>query len=391
MATLTTDLLNEDMLRRFDERAPQYDRDNAFFAADWEELKSSGYLLAAVPREFGGAGLGLDEYVSLVREVAYRAPATALATNMHCYWTGVAADLAKGGDRSCEWLLELAAKGEVFCALHGEAGNEMPLLLAVATAARADGGWRISGHKIFGSLSPVWTYGGFHAMDSSDPSNPRIVHGFVRRDAAGVQVIDTWDTLGMRATQSQDTVLDNAFVPDENVALICPAGFAGAGMFQVAIFAWALMGFAATYLGAAKRAYDLTIEQLPKRTSIALTNSMAHHPEVQHNVAEMRIAYDAAEALLERTCRDWATGVEHADWPVRLVATRQFVINQAFQIVDRAMDLTGGSGAFKRHRIEQLFRDIRMGRFHPGNGLLAPELIGKLCLGLDPDQQPRWG
>ncbi len=391
MATLTTELLNDDMLRRFDQRAPQYDRDNAFFAADWDELKSSGYLLAAVPREFGGAGLGLDEYVSLVREVAYRAPATALATNMHCYWTGVAADLAKAGDRSCQWLLELAAKGEVFCALHGEAGNEMPLLLAVATAARADGGWRISGHKIFGSLSPVWTYGGFHAMDSSDPNNPRIVHGFVRRDAAGVQVIDTWDTLGMRATQSQDTVLDNAFVPDENVALICPAGFAGAGMFQVAIFAWALMGFAATYLGAAKRAYDLTIEQLPKRTSIALTNSMAHHPEVQHNVAEMRIAYDAAEALLERTCRDWATGVEHADWPVRLVATRQFVINQAFQIVDRAMDLTGGSGAFKRHRIEQLFRDIRMGRFHPGNGLLAPELIGKLCLGLDPDQQPRWG
>jgi alkylation response protein AidB-like acyl-CoA dehydrogenase len=389
--TVKAPLLNDDMLRRFDERAPRYDRDNTFFTEDWEELKASGYLLAAVPEEFGGSGLGLDEYVELVRQVAYRAPATALATNMHCYWTGVAAGLLKAGDTSCRWLLELAARGEVFSALHGEAGNDMPLLLGVSTASRIDGGWEISGHKIFGSLAPVWTYGGFHAMDSSDPNNPKIVHGFVRRDAPGVQVVDTWDTLGMRATQSQDTVLDKAFVPDEQVVLVCPAGFAGAGPFQLSIFAWALMGFSATYLGAARRALDITVEQLPRRGSIALTNSMAHHPEVQHNVAEMRVAYDAAEALLEKTCRDWAAGVEHADWPARLVGTRHFVINQCFDIVDRALDLTGGAGAFKRHRIEQLFRDIRMGRFHPGNRLLAPEIISKITLGIDPDAQPRWG
>ena len=135
----------------------------------------------------------------------------------------------------------------------------------------------------------------------------------------------------------------------------------------------------------------MTLERMPQRTSIALTNSMAHHPEVQHNVAEMRMAYDAAEALLERTAADWANGVEHADWPVRLVGTRQVVINNAYDIVDRALDLTGGAGAFKRSRIEQLFRDVRMGRFHPGNTLLAHELIGKLCLGIDPDAAPRWG
>jgi len=104
----------------------------------------------------------------------------------------------------------------------------------------------------------------------------------------------------------------------------------------------------------------------------------------------MRIAYDAAEALLQRTCADWASGVEHPDWPVRLVAARSFVIDQAYAIVDRAMDLTGGGGAFRRNRMEQIFRDVRMGRFHPGNTMLAHELIGKLCLGIDPDAQPRW-
>jgi alkylation response protein AidB-like acyl-CoA dehydrogenase len=391
MQVAVAGMLTEEMLARFDERAPGYDRENRFFDEDFQELRDSGYLLAAVPSEFGGSGLGLDAYVRLQRELGYVAPATALAVNMHCYWTGVAADLLRAGDESCRFLLEKAAAGEVLCALHGEAGNDLPLLLAVATAERANGGWQISGHKIFGSLTPVWTLGGFHAVDISDPSNPQIVHGFLPRDSEGVQIIETWDTLGMRATQSQDTVLDKAFVPDELVALVCPAGFAGAGLFHVAIFAWALMGFSATYLGAAKRAFDLVVAQLPKKTSIALSRSMAHHPEVQHNVAEMRIALDAAEAMLEKTSTDWATGVEHPDWPVRLVATRYFVINQCFQIVDRALDLTGGSGAFRRNRLEQIFRDVRMGRFHPGNTLLAHELIGKLCLGIDPDDPQRWG
>ena len=384
-------LLSDEMLARFDERAPMYDRENRFFDEDFAELREAGFLDLAIPTEFGGKGYGLDAYSQEMRRLGYVAPATALAVNMHVYWTGVAADLLRNGDESCRWMLEKAADGAVFAALHGEAGNDFPLLASSAQAERTEGGWLITGHKIFGSLSPVWTYGGFHAMDTSDPAAPQIVHGFLPREAEGYQIIDTWDTLGMRATQSQDTVLNRTFVPDELVPLVCPAGFAGAGLFHVAIFAWALMGFSSVYLGAARRAFDMTVERMPQRTSVALTRSMAHHPEVQHSVADMRMAYDAAEALLERTTADWTSGVEHADWPVRLVSTRQTVINNAYEIVDTALDLSGGAGAFKRNRLEQLFRDVRMGRFHPGNTFLAHELIGKLSLGLNPDDGLRWG
>src|SRR3954454_11428324 len=389
--TMLGDLLTDEMLARFDERAPVYDRENRFFDEDFAELKASGYLKAAVPIEFGGTGLNLYEYTQLVRRLAYVAPATALGTNMHCYWTGLAAALVKMGDDSCRWILERAADGAVFAALHGEAGNDMPLFLGVARADRVDGGWEISGHKIFGSLSPVWDYVGFHAMDSSAPENLRIVHGFLPRTASGYQIVDTWDTLGMRDKQSHDTVLDRAFVPDELCPLVCPAGFAGAGPFHLGIFAWGLLGISATYLGAARRAFDITVANMPRRTSIALERSMANHPEVQHNVAEMRIALDASEALLDRTVEDWANGVAHEDWPVRIVGARSFVINKCYEVIDRALELTGGAGAFKRNRLEMLFRDARMGRFHPGNNLLAPEIIGKLCLGVNPDEPPRWG
>src|SRR5919202_5840621 len=122
MATtlVTRSVLTDELIDRCGERAAMYDRENRFFAEDFEELRQAGYLLAAVPEEFGGLGLSLAEVCREQRRLAYRAPATALATNMHIYWTGVAADLYRAGDTSLEWLLREAAAGGGFRPRRGE-------------------------------------------------------------------------------------------------------------------------------------------------------------------------------------------------------------------------------------------------------------------------------
>lgn len=99
-ATMTREVLTEDMLGRFGERAARYDQENRFFSEDFEELRQSGYLKMAIPEELGGLGCSLAEVCRQQRRLAYRAPATALATNMHLYWTGVAADMRRVGDSS---------------------------------------------------------------------------------------------------------------------------------------------------------------------------------------------------------------------------------------------------------------------------------------------------
>src|SRR5919205_516760 len=113
-------ILTDEIIDRCGQRAARYDRDNRFFTEDFEELRAAGYLTAAVPEEFGGRGLSLDVVCQEQRRLAYRAPATALATNMHIYWTGVAADLYRAGDTSLVWLLRDAAAGEGVAAGHGE-------------------------------------------------------------------------------------------------------------------------------------------------------------------------------------------------------------------------------------------------------------------------------
>ncbi len=122
--TMTREVLTEEMLARFGERAARYDRENRFFAEDFEELRQSGYLTMVIPEDLGGRGYSLAEVCRQQRRLAYRAPATALATNMHLYWTGVAAGMRAMGDNSLEWLLREAAAGEVFAAGHGETGND---------------------------------------------------------------------------------------------------------------------------------------------------------------------------------------------------------------------------------------------------------------------------
>ena len=254
-ATMAREVLNADMLTRFGERAARYDAENTFFTEDFEELRESGYLKMAIPEELGGLGYSLADVCKQERKLAYHAPATALATNMHVYWTGVAADMRRMGDPSLEWLLREAAAGEVFAAGHGEVGNDLPLFLSTSSAVRVDGGYKFTGHKMFGSLTPVWTRMGLHAMDTtSNPEAPEIIHAFMPRDTANYTIKDTWNTLGMRATRSDDTILDGAFVPDKYIARKVPAG--GADLFVLSIFAWAEPTFSSIYLGLAKRAID---------------------------------------------------------------------------------------------------------------------------------------
>jgi alkylation response protein AidB-like acyl-CoA dehydrogenase len=383
-------ILTDELVDRCGQRAAGYDRDNRFFTEDFDELRAAGYLRIAVPEEFGGRGLSLAEVCHEQRRLAYRAPATALATNMHIYWTGVAADLYRAGDSSLVWLLQEAAAGEVFAAGHGESGIDLPLLLSTSKAERVEGGYRISGHKMFGSLTPVWTRLGMHAMDTSNPEQPQIIHAFLPRDTQGYEIKQTWDTLGMRATRSDDTILNGVFIPDRYVARILPAG--GMDHFIGAVFAWALLNFGNVYYAIALRARDLAVASAHKKTSLAVSRSMAHHPEVQHAVAEMTLALDSTGPHLDRIAQDWSDGVDHgATWPAKIVSAKYHAVEAAKRVVDLAMDISGGAGMFKANELERLYRDVRCGGFHPANSALVHEIVGKTTLGIDLGEQPRWG
>lgn len=391
MHMLTQDhVLSSDLLNRFAERYAVYDNENRFFSEDFTDLKAVGYLTMAVPAELGGRGLTLAQCCREQRHLAYHAPATALGINMHVYWVGVAADLWRQGDKSLEWLLKEAMAGEVFNAGHSERGNDIPVLLSTSKAERVKDGFRITGHKMFGSLAPVFTRYGAHALWADADGGPKIVHVFMPRDSANYRIVETWDTLGMRATRSDDIILDGVFVPDRYVAHIVPAGAVDA--YVLGTFAWALLGFGNVYYGIAQRAIDLALAAVKGKKAVTLTRTLAYHPEIQHRIAQMVLAFDTIGPHLEQIAEDWSNGVDHGlAWPAKIASAKYHAVETAWTIVDWAMDVSGGTGMFRGNELERLFRDARCGRFHPTNTFLTHEIVGKTALGIDMGEQPRWG
>jgi alkylation response protein AidB-like acyl-CoA dehydrogenase len=382
--------LPTEMLERFRSRADALDRDNEYFEEDLRELRDAGYLAAAVPTELGGWGLTLAELARSQRRLARYAPATALSLSMHSYWVGIANELDRIGDPSLRWIQEAAAAGEVFAAGHAEAGNDIPVLMSTCRAERVAGGYRLTGRKQFGSNGPAWSWLGAHAIDVDAAGGPQIVHAFVSRSSPGVRVEETWDTLGMRPTQSHDTVLDGVFVPDERIGRVVPAGDAS-DPFIVAIAMWPLSLIAATYLGIGERALELAVNSARRKKSVAIDRgAYAYNPMVQHQIAEMYLELDAANATFERFVDDWVRGADHGeDWVPRVYAMKWRSVEATKRVVDVALDVAGGAGMFRGNELERLYRDARCGGFHPGNDALTHELVGKAVLGILAEQ-PRW-
>jgi alkylation response protein AidB-like acyl-CoA dehydrogenase len=383
-------VLPTSMLERFRSRAGELDRTNSYFDEDLAELREAGYLAAAVPEHLGGGGLNLAELVASQRRLARYAPATALAMSMHSYWIGAAAELEKAGDSSQRWILEAAADGEVIAAGHAETGNDIPVLLSTCRAERVPGGYSLTGRKQFGSNGPAWAWLGAHAIDADAPGGPQTVHAFVHRTSPGVTVVETWDTLGMRPTQSHDTVLDGAFVPDSKVGRVVAAGSQD-DLFLAAMNIWALALIANVYVGIAERALELAVDSARRKTSVGIERgAYAYNPMVQHQVAEMYLELDAAQATVDRFVDDWLAGVDHGEhWGAKVLSMKWRAVEAAKRVVDIALDVTGGGGMFRGSELERLYRDVRCGGFHPGNDALTHEMVGKITLGIAAEL-PRW-
>ncbi|HVM64215.1 MAG TPA: acyl-CoA dehydrogenase family protein [Acidimicrobiales bacterium] len=380
----------EEALQRFRDRAGHHDDVGRYAVEDLAELRAVRWLTAALPEDLGGLGLDLAELGAEQRRMARYSPATALSTCMHHYWVGLAADLRRLGMHDADLIIGYVMDGDILASGHAEAGNDIPVALSTTSATRAPGGWRVNGRKMFGSLGPHWDRLGFHAMDTSDPSAPVVVHGFVPRDAAGVTMVANWDAQGMRATESHDTVLEDVFLPDSDVLCVVPAGppaHPAVAVMQV----WALTLIANVYVGIAERALEIAVDAATRRTSIAIPrHTLAHHPLVQHQIADMYLALDAARSCVDAIARDWVSGVDHGPmWGPKVLAAKWQATVGANRVVDLACEVVGGSSYRRGTELERLSRDVRAARFHPGTDAFTHEIVGKALVGVGPDG-PRW-
>jgi alkylation response protein AidB-like acyl-CoA dehydrogenase len=252
------EILPDELLERLRGRAAGYDQNNQFFHEDLEELAAAGYLKLFVPEADGGFGLGLESVAALAAAARYGSPRHSAGRQHALGLDRRRPGHGARGDTSLDFVLKEAGQGEVFAFGISEAGNDS-MLFDSGTVAEPlpDGSYRFTGRKIFTSLSRGWTRLGTFGKDADARDGAgELVFGFLRRDEPGHETLSDWDTLGMRASASNTTLLHGAVIPPERIFRKLPVG-PGKDLLFFAIFACFETLLAAVYTGVAERAFTL--------------------------------------------------------------------------------------------------------------------------------------
>lgn len=381
-----------DLARRlssgFAARAEQHDRDGTFPAADVDELRNSGLLGLMAPVHLGGAGATFETYARVAREIALGSGATALVFNMHASVTGALAstpeDLARALGATDAFfaardeVLRAAATGSLYQVAMSERGAGSRFTQMRTTYSAERDGWRIRGRKTFCT-------GAGHAdayLVVAKSTDGQHISQFLVPACDGLDVESTWDSLGMRATASNDLVID-AHVPHD--ALL--GGVEGlAVLVAQAMPQWLVASYAAVYVGVAEAAVQAAADEVRAR-------SLASLPAVRARLGRADAATQAA----------WLTVLEAArriDAEPGTPATNQWVHRSKLLAGETAMTVAAsmveacGTSATRRGAaLERLFRDARCGSLQPATSDVCADWLGASLAGLDPDQDsdvPRW-
>ncbi|HJU16403.1 MAG TPA: acyl-CoA dehydrogenase family protein [Stellaceae bacterium] len=367
----------------FAARSAAHDRDASHPVENYERLRCEGFCALNVPKAWGGAGVGLLGHTLAFEALAEGCPATALAFNMHASVVMPVLESAEVAPEKKRHLARLVVEERKLIAGNFSEASTTSLIGArpLATRARrANGGYCITGRKMFASMLEAADYCLVMAAPEGVAGPSPGVMLLVPRNAAGRRVEANWDTLGMRATRSDSLILEDCWVP-ESAALFCSDDI---GPFRQAHLNWFWGSYTAVYLGVASAAYREILRVVGSRRPEGYAQPLACHPDVRRQVAEMSVDLEAARLLTYHSA--WLSDIKGptAETTAALYRAKYRVGEAATRITRTALTLGGAHAIFKGSRLEQLFRDGALAPIQPPPADFCLYNVGLFELGLDP-------
>lgn len=373
---------------KFAPRATRHDREASFPYENYDDLRQSGLLGLAVPREHGGEGADFETYMLVAAELGRHCGSTALSFNMHvsaCLWSGPIADAIDMTPAQCDdhtqrraWHYEQIVRGgKVYSQPFSEGGAAAAGKAAWGTLAKpVDGGYVLNGKKIFASLAGAADFYGVLCTLDRPAATPRdALYLAVPAQTKGITITGEWDPLGMRATVSRTLLFKDVFVPASGRLL--PDGT----YFQAAErFPHMFTTLSATYMGLAQAAYDFTVQYLRGEVPGMAPVQRRQYPTKQMAVAQMRVRLEQTRALFLSVARD--AGIDpDDDTRARLLAAHFSTMENANEIAQLAVRTCGGQATMRSLPLERMYRDSRCGSLMlPWTAELCLDRLGRDCL-----------
>lgn len=321
----------------------------------------AGLLTSTVGTRYGGPGLGLADTARVLHALGKGDPAVALIAAWTMFTHAAQAATGEWPEDAYDDLLADSARDVTLVnalRVEPELGTPSRGGLPATVARLVDGGWRVSGRKIYSTGGAGLSRMLVHAR--TDEEVARVGSFIVRPERGGVEVQETWDHLGLRASRSDDVVLDGAPVPLGDVVGLAEPGPLGAP--DPVLGAWNCLGLTSLYLGVADAAVDWLAGFLHSRVPSSLGDRLATVPRVQAEVGEIEATMRVARRVVQCT----ADGVDHGEpealadsGAAKLVGTRT-----AVAAIEQALTLSGNHGLSRSNPLERHHRDVLCSRVH---------------------------
>ncbi len=352
-------------------RSAGCDETDAFVGDSFATLKEHGAFAAGVPAELGGGDASHRQLCDMVRTLAHHCSSTALAFSMHTHLVATQAYLWRAGNKAVEPLLRRVVTEKLVLISTG--GSDW--LNGSGKLEKVEGGFRMTGRKIFGSGVPAGNLLLTTGVYDDPQGGPTVIHFPVALNAPGVTVLDTWRVLGMRGTGSHDIELANVFLPDAVMGGVRrPAGKWHPFMHTITLVALPVIYSA--YLGVAEAARDLALRLAARRKSDPMVAILVG--EMEDQLVTAQIAHASMLDLVERETAGPAASSA-------TLCRRTIVAQAAVRTVEKALEVAGGVGFYRATGLERLFRDVQAARYHPLTEKVQNRFTGRHLLGLDLD------
>ncbi len=395
------------LAEQFAPRAAAYDREARFPRENFEDLRRAGLAALMVPENRGGLGASFFTYTRALECLAVGDASTALAFNMHNIVVGSLAELDLDGiegrrgetmNAFRDWVFQEANAGRIFGSATSEpdAGSRLSALKTSYVRAKRDGrdGFILTGFKTFVSLSGFADYfliaarpadegnsSGGSASETSHGTHRVVSYLVVEAANPGMRTEQVWDTMGMRATCSNNMHLSECFVPADRLFL----GIEGAALYKaIREPHWLAGGYNGVYLGLANAIFDYTVAALKKKKNPTTGEPLINDRLIQHQVGQMSVALEAARAVTYDAARrvDAARGAPETNLAIH--RAKYMVSELGPSLASTAMRLCGGRSIFRSQPLERYYRDARCGGLMPATSDDCLVYVGKIEMGFDP-------
>jgi alkylation response protein AidB-like acyl-CoA dehydrogenase len=382
--------LARELAEDFATRASQHDQESTAPDENYAKLKQAGFYGLVAPKQYGGSGAGVLGWVVAAEELAQGCPSTAVSFNMHVATLATYLMKTNFAETYKQRLAnEIVRPDKLLAAILSEPGTTglLPSTFACATQARkVVGGWRLNGRKGFCTMAQSADVINIfaHPEDSEDPETA--LSFLISPKLAGIRVERNWNTLGMRATKSDNLVLEDVFAPEE--ALYC--AIPNAGIFVSESEPLYNLPYTAVYLGVAVGALEAAKQAVHQRQPRGYKQSLAYHPDIRRRIAQAAAQVDAARLMV----RDCAWRLDREGQTPAVTAgyfkTKYFVGETVAAVTRSCLEMGGAHSLFKGNMLELLFRDGVTATIHhpPSDYCLSEASIYELGLDKTKIQPP---